>query len=186
MTERAHHRSNPTAAETSRYPPGADHHGNRSEDPAATRHQPATADQPQPVDATADATEHATQHHQATHLIEKSAGRKARAPRMKCLKPALVTTSQHGWKPDAIRGNRHQRGYGTAWEKQRARILERDEYLCQPGLTNGEVHVAQQVDHRIPKAAGGSDADENLQAICNACHCEKTARESRHPGGEGR
>jgi len=30
------------------------------------------------------------------------------------------------WKPDAVRGNRHERGYGSAWTKRRARILLRD------------------------------------------------------------
>lgn len=106
--------------------------------------------------------------------------------RLKCLVPTLVTTTPPGWKPDAVRGNRHQRGYGWAWEKTRIRILDRDSGLCQPGLEKGEVHVAQQVDHRTPKAAGGTDDDANLQAICDACHREKTARESRNPGGEGR
>lgn len=105
--------------------------------------------------------------------------------RLKCLRPPLATTSTGGWKPDTVRGSRHQRGYGWEWEKTRARILERDQGLCQPGLAKGEVHAAQQVDHRIPKAAGGSDEDANLQAICTACHNAKTARESRNPGGEG-
>ncbi|CAG9197057.1 putative enzyme [Burkholderia vietnamiensis] len=33
------------------------------------------------------------------------------------------------------------------------------------------------VDHVVPKAKGGTDRDENLQAICNGCHAAKTARE---------
>lgn len=106
--------------------------------------------------------------------------------RLKCLRPALApTTSTGGWKPDTVRGSRHQRGYGWDWEQKRKRILERDEGLCIPGLAKGEVHVAMQVDHRTPKAAGGTDDDVNLQSICDACHREKTSRESRNPGGEG-
>jgi len=33
---------------------------------------------------------------------------------------------------DKARGNRHQRGYGTAWDKLRAQAIARDEGLCQP------------------------------------------------------
>ncbi|WP_375227036.1 MULTISPECIES: HNH endonuclease [Burkholderia cepacia complex] len=29
----------------------------------------------------------------------------------------------------------------------------------------------------VPKASGGTDLDENLQAICKDCHAAKTARE---------
>lgn len=106
--------------------------------------------------------------------------------RLKCLVPTLVKSVPRGWKPDTVRGTRQQRGYGYAWEKTRARILDRDIGLCQPGLKKGEVHVAQQVDHILSKAAGGTDEDSNLQAICEACHRVKTSRESTNPGGEGR
>lgn len=102
---------------------------------------------------------------------------------MKCLKPDIpvlgVLTSPGTWKPDSLRGNRHQRGYGTAWEKQRKRILDRDNGLCQPCMrSTGRVTMATEVDHVIPKARGGSDADANLQAICNPCHKAKTAKEA--------
>ncbi len=43
------------------------------------------------------------------------------------------------WKSDAVRGNRHARGYGTAWDKIRQRILRRDSGLCQPCLQAGRV-----------------------------------------------
>ncbi len=33
------------------------------------------------------------------------------------------------------------------------------------------------VDHIIPKAHGGTDADSNLQSLCWPCHKAKTARE---------
>lgn len=107
--------------------------------------------------------------------------------RLKCLRPALApTTTAGGWKPDIVRGSRHQRGYGWVWEKTRERILDRDCNLCQPCLRTQRVTVATQVDHIIPKAAGGTDDESNLQAICVPCHAEKTARESQNPGGEGR
>lgn len=105
--------------------------------------------------------------------------------RLKCLVPTLAPkATTGGWKPDTVRGNRHQRGYGTAWDKLRARILDRDERLCVPCLAKGFVTMATQVDHLIPKSAGGGDDERNLQAICDSCHEAKTARESRNPGGE--
>lgn len=72
------------------------------------------------------------------------------------------------------RESRHARGYGTAWDKLRKRILQRDRDLCQPCLAKGHVKPASQVDHIKPKAKGGTDADDNLQAICTPCHEAKT------------
>lgn len=87
---------------------------------------------------------------------------------------------------DDRRGSRHDRGYGTEWEKTRKRILSRDKGLCQPCMKAGRVSVAKQVDHITPKGEGGTDADNNLQAICLACHKVKTSEEAiraRRPGG---
>lgn len=76
--------------------------------------------------------------------------------------------------------SRHERGYGTAWDKLRLTILARDSYLCQPCLTKGRPTPATQVDHIIAKAQGGTDDADNLQAICTDCHKDKTADESGH------
>lgn len=100
---------------------------------------------------------------------------------MKVLQPRLLAAkpkATRGWQPDSRRGNRHQRGYGWEWEKLRARILERDSWLCQACLETDRVTVATQVDHIIPKSQGGSDNEDNLQAICAPCHAEKTLKES--------
>ncbi|CAG4906198.1 HNH endonuclease [Paraburkholderia saeva] len=83
-----------------------------------------------------------------------------------------------GWQSDRVRGSRHQRGYGSRWEKQRARILARDNGLCQPCLRDGRITAARHVDHVIAKAEGGTDVDVNLQSICVRCHKAKTAEES--------
>lgn len=100
--------------------------------------------------------------------------------RLRCLRPPLAPApATTGWKPDAIRGSRHQRGYGAAWDRIRQRILKRDEGLCQPCLAEGRTSPGVQVDHILPRARGGDDSDTNLQAICEACHRAKTARESR-------
>ena len=98
---------------------------------------------------------------------------------LKCLKPRLQPPSIKGWAPDAVRGNRHQRGYGYAWERTRKRILERDSYLCQPCLRAARTSVATQVDHVVQRAGGGNEEDSNLQSICLDCHKVKTARESQ-------
>lgn len=79
--------------------------------------------------------------------------------------------------------SRHERGYGAAWVKTRARILARDMHLCQPCLTTGRPTEAEEVDHILPKAKGGTDDDENLQAICHDCHVVKTAAEAAEAQG---
>ncbi len=58
-----------------------------------------------------------------------------------------------------------------------ARVLKRDKGLCQLCLHVGVVREAKTVDHIIPKAHGGTDADCNLQSLCWPCHKAKTARE---------
>ena len=76
--------------------------------------------------------------------------------------------------------SRHERGYGGTWDKLRAFILRRDNHLCQPCLNADRITPASQVDHIKPKAKGGTDDADNLQAICNPCHEDKTARDKGH------
>ena len=83
-----------------------------------------------------------------------------------------------GWKPDRERGNRHQRGYGTAWEKLRKYIIERDDGLCQSCMISGRISPGSEVDHITPKAKGGTDDESNLQLLCTPCHAEKTLQET--------
>lgn len=85
----------------------------------------------------------------------------------------------HNWQSDRFRGNRHDRGYGRAWEKIRKRIFKRDRGLCQPCLKRGYVTAAREVDHIKPKEQGGSDNDDNLQSICIPCHRKKTGSENK-------
>ena len=82
-----------------------------------------------------------------------------------------------GWKQYKPGQNRHQRGYGTAWDKRRERVLKRDNYLCQECLRHGIVTTAKSVDHIKAKAHGGTDDDINLESLCWPCHRTKTARE---------
>jgi 5-methylcytosine-specific restriction protein A len=88
---------------------------------------------------------------------------------------------------DPARGSRHERGYGTAWDKLRAQILERDAGICQPCLQRGVVHLANEVDHVVSKAQwlkrygtlAGVDDPSNLQAINRVCHRAKSDAEAR-------
>lgn len=79
------------------------------------------------------------------------------------------------------RESRHKRGYGTAWDKLRLRILARDKYLCQVCKAEGRVTAANIVDHRLAKAKGGTDDADNLAAICAEHHKAKTAEENGRP-----
>lgn len=74
--------------------------------------------------------------------------------------------------------SRHERGYGYQWQKLRQVILRRDNYLCQPCLSNGRPTPATEVDHITPKAKGGDDGQDNLQSICRSCHAAKTKAEA--------
>ena len=78
---------------------------------------------------------------------------------------------------DERRGSRQSRGYGAEWEQTRKRILSRDKGLCQVCKADGRLRPAKQVDHKVPKAEGGTEDDDNLQAICSDCHKAKTAKE---------
>lgn len=87
-----------------------------------------------------------------------------------------------GWSTES----RHKRGYGSAWDKTRKRILQRDFGICQPCKLNGYIHTGNEVDHIISRAEGKRlgwaqsriECDDNLQTICHAAHIEKTATEN--------
>lgn len=80
---------------------------------------------------------------------------------------------------DKRRGSRHERGYGTAWDKARAETLREQGGLCQPHLRRGfVVPGCRIVDHIVPKAQGGTDDKANRQAICSDCHGIKSSAEA--------
>lgn len=110
------------------------------------------------------------------------------APRRPCLHPGCRELIPAGTSrcPEHERQERRMRetgrpsaaarGYGTAWRKLRAAILERDDYAC---TTPGCGAPATEVDHIIPRHQGGSDEHENLRSLCAAHHGTKTGLE-RH------
>jgi len=73
------------------------------------------------------------------------------------------------------RTSRHQRGYGTAWNKLRLQVLKRDAYLCQACLRKDRVRSGNECHHCTPKAKGGEDDKGNLETLCHSCHLEADA-----------
>ena len=73
-----------------------------------------------------------------------------------------------------------KRGYDYRWRRLRRMYLNRHP-VCSDihGIhaRRGEVAVATEVDHIMPLSQGGTNAWNNLQALCKSCHSIKTARE---------
>lgn len=82
-------------------------------------------------------------------------------------------------RPQAPRPSAAAQGYGAKWRALRARYLKlhpRCEWVgCDAAATD--------VDHIIPKAQGGGDEWDNLQALCHSHHSRKTVTRD---GGFGR
>ena len=114
--------------------------------------------------------------------------------KLTCLRPKLLQAKPRpasGWRADAERGDRQQRGYGYAWEKLRIEILRRDCGLCQcPDCQGGRLRVTQanEVHHIVGKAEGQLrgwtaaeiDHPSNLQAINRDCHTKLTSKQAHH------
>ena len=68
--------------------------------------------------------------------------------------------------------NASHRELGTQrWKNQRLRVLKRDGYIC--AYCGGD---ATQVDHIIPRSAGGGHELDNLVACCAPCNTKKGSR----------
>jgi 5-methylcytosine-specific restriction protein A len=61
------------------------------------------------------------------------------------------------------------------WFAIRQAVLIRDEYTCK--VCGKVITSMPQVDHIVPRRAGGSDDMSNLQTLCMKHHSEKTGRE---------
>lgn len=94
---------------------------------------------------------------------------------------------------DERRGTRHERGYGTPWEKKReawfslavrricgARVNGPDvtDSLC---LQAGVTSPGRVLDHIVRKRKGGADDESNYQTLCDHCHNVKRQKERRDP-----
>lgn len=74
---------------------------------------------------------------------------------------------------DARRGTAAQRGYGGRWQRARE-IYLRAHPLCVACAVEGRATPATDVHHLRPLRDGGTDAPDNLQALCHACHSRVT------------
>lgn len=72
------------------------------------------------------------------------------------------------------RASPSRRGYDRRWQRQRVMFLARHP-LCVNCEKEGRVTAATEVDHVVPLAQGGTNDDDNLQALCHSCHSRKTA-----------
>ena len=71
------------------------------------------------------------------------------------------------------------RGYDARWQKVRLAHLRREPLCRDPYHRHPEQLItATDVDHIVPRAAGGSDMASNLQSLCHECHSYKTAVQS--------
>ncbi len=71
---------------------------------------------------------------------------------------------------------------GRPWRRKRELVMKRDGYLCQceDCQEAGRLPLeADEVDHIVPVAEGGTDDDSNLRAINHDCHKAKTQAEAR-------
>jgi hypothetical protein len=64
---------------------------------------------------------------------------------------------------------------GRKGQAMRARVMTRDNGLCQPCKRSGRLTLALQADHIIALVNDGIDNEANMEAICVQCHRAKTA-----------
>jgi 5-methylcytosine-specific restriction protein A len=86
--------------------------------------------------------------------------------------------------------SRHERGYGSRWDKLRLVILARDHYLCQCAecATLMVPRPATEVNHKVSKAEARRlgwteqqiDAESNLEAVNGECHKLITQQQQGH------
>lgn len=83
-----------------------------------------------------------------------------------------------GREYNATRDPDFYKRYGRQWKKIRALYISKHP-LCEECEKAGRLVPATEVHHIVPLAEGGSNADENLQALCKPCHSRHTLAENR-------
>lgn len=87
------------------------------------------------------------------------------------------------WSPSAVKATTRVRG--RAGVKARRQVMA-EEPLCRLCLKAGKSRASAQVDHIRPLAWGGADDRGNKQALCKACHEEKSKGERALDAGQRR
>lgn len=80
-------------------------------------------------------------------------------------------------RPDPTR---RLRGRAAVAQRQRRLTLEP---VCRHCAAMGKTTIAEEVDHIVPLAFGGTDTDDNVQSLCIPCHAVKSAGEDTGKGG---
>ena len=87
---------------------------------------------------------------------------------------------------DSPRHKRHrkttkQRGYGSDWQRVRARKFARNP-LCEQWEVEGKTTATQEVHHIVPISVDPSRRLDvsNLMSLCAACHDAEHSRAARH------
>jgi 5-methylcytosine-specific restriction enzyme A len=83
-------------------------------------------------------------------------------------------------KPDAPK-----RITGRRLQAMRARLFRRQP-LCELCEARGVVRAATERDHKVPLAEGGTDDEDNDQALCHDCHEAKSLQERLRAQGRAR
>ncbi|WP_411292900.1 HNH endonuclease [Streptomyces sp. CBMA123] len=113
--------------------------------------------------------------------IRRAGGQMPRAKSV-CLVGGCIRTTvrdgrctEHQLRKPWANSSRRNRGTIPGWSRIRLRVLYRDRKTCYLCQSTG----ANEVDHIVPVARGGTHDLTNLAAVCSACHRQKTQRESR-------
>lgn len=75
--------------------------------------------------------------------------------------------------------------YGRTWKRIRDKYIAMHS-LCEKCEKNDKITPSQEVHHIKPLSQGGTNAEENLMALCMSCHSEITAREGGRWGKKTR
>ena len=78
-----------------------------------------------------------------------------------------------------LRKRKQPQGRVNRTEFQRRTIAKRQNWICagKDCTLEGQELKEYDIDHIIPLSLGGSEEDDNLQALCPACHRKKTDHE---------
>lgn len=101
--------------------------------------------------------------------------------RLQTLKPR-IQVAKSSMQVLTARPGTVERKRGSAGVKDRNKIRERDNGLCQACLALGKVSIGREVDHKVPLWDQGSDEDDNKWLLCIPCHEAKTAAEAKRRG----